>query len=302
MTRERTVDVAIHRVSGDEVRPIGDTLAVEAPLELRVATPDRSEPRAVSLTMRTPGDDAALAVGYLVAEGIVYHRAQIVGVRSDGADAIVVALAESADLAPLSRTGVMSSACGVCGRTSVESLRVVPRWPLDVPCLTIAPSTIHALPARLREAQRLFDSTGGLHAAALFDASGELHTLAEDVGRHNAVDKVVGAQLLAGTLPAHDRILLVSGRASYELVAKAIMAGIPLLAAVGAPSSLAVSLAASYGLTLLGFVRDDRFNVYAGGARVTSSAFARSAPPLSNGTCPAPPAPSLRSKISTRSA
>jgi len=268
MAGERTIDVAVTRVRGERLAAGTDALAVEAPLEIRVRAPGMLAPRTVSVTMRTPGDDAELAVGLLVAEGLVRDRAEVVDVRQCDPGAVRVTLAGAVDLSTLERSGVTTSACGVCGKTSRDALRPTAAWPLADDAPAIDASLVHTLPGLLREAQAVFDRTGGLHAAGLFDASGALLCLREDVGRHNAVDKIVGAQLLAGALPARDRVLLVSGRASYELALKAVMAGIPVLAAVGAPSSLAVSLAVECGLTLLGFVRDDRYNVYAGAGRV----------------------------------
>jgi FdhD protein len=279
MPEERAIEVPIERVRGDERRHGVDVLAVEEPLEIRVQLGAHapSTRRTLSITMRTPGgerEDAELAVGFLVAEGIVRAEGDVVAVGPCGSpsrptpNAIRVTLAGDADLGSLDRHGVTTSACGVCGKTSLDALRPTPTWPLPADEPVVAPSVIHGLPAALRDAQAVFRRTGGLHAAALFSADGALRCLREDVGRHNAVDKVVGASLLAGRLPAHDALLLVSGRASFELVLKAVMAGVPVLAAVGAPSSLAVSLAAESGLTLLGFVRDDRFNVYSGAGRL----------------------------------
>jgi FdhD protein len=276
----RTVEVPIERLRGDASRAGVDAVAVEEPLEIRVQLGAHAPGtrRTLSVTMRTPGgerEDAELAVGLLVSEGVVRGLDDVVDARRCGPDArpapntIRVTLAGSADLSSMSRRGVTTSACGVCGKTSLDALRPTPAWALPPDAPSLEPSVIHGLGAALRDAQEVFDRTGGLHAAALFDAGGALQSLREDVGRHNAVDKVVGAQLLAGRLPAHDRLLFVSGRASFELVLKAVMAGIPALAAVGAPSSLAVSLAAESGLTLLGFVRDGRFNVYAGGHRLS---------------------------------
>jgi len=269
----------VARVRGAELAPAHDALAVEEPLEIRlhVETARRIVHETVSVTMRTPGDDAELAVGYLHAEGIVRTRAEIADVHvcdvADGcgvhhAIRICLVPGTAVDLGRLARHAYTTSACGVCGKTSLAALAPVLRAlpPADTPLVDA--TVIHALPSALRAAQAVFARTGGLHAAALFDAEGALRCLREDVGRHNAVDKVVGAQLLADALPAHDRVLLVSGRASFELVQKTAAAGIPVLAAVGAPSSLAVSLAEQAGLTLLGFVRDDRFNVYAGAARI----------------------------------
>jgi FdhD protein len=220
--------------------------------------------------MRTPGEDRELAVGFLFTEGLLRDRAQVAGVTSVGDDQVVVELAPGVPPPEprASRAFTTTSACGVCGRGSLEGLRATPPGPLVPGAPGLTEALVHALPAALRAAQATFAATGGLHAAGLFDAAGALLLAREDVGRHNAVDKVIGARFLTGALPAATTILAVSGRASFELVQKALMAQIPVLAAVGAPSSLAVSLAAEAGMTLLGFVRDDRFNVYSGPERL----------------------------------
>ena len=278
-TSSSTIDIRIVRVVGEAREAREDALAVEEPLEIRLVwgTPSEKRQKSLSITMRTPGDDVALALGFLVAEGIVTSSGDVAdaahcgnSVRDDGTTNIVkVTLAPQRhfDMERLERHFYTSSSCGVCGKTSLEAVRSAPHAPIGLgPRVT--PDIVHALPATLQAAQAAFARTGGLHAAGLFDAGGHLIALREDVGRHNAVDKVVGDQLRAGALPAHDRILLVSGRASFELVQKALMAGIAVLAAVGAPSSLAVELAKAESMTVLGFVRDGRFNVYAGEERL----------------------------------
>lgn len=269
-----TATVQMARIDRAGQRHHADLLAVEEPLEIRLGHVGRRDQRVVSVTMRTPGHDTELAAGFLFTEGILADPRQILTIRPCCSNRVVrVALRPEVevDLKRLDRHFYTASSCGVCGKTSLEAVRVqvAQRSPSGRPQLDGA--MIHRLPERLRAAQAVFDRTGGLHAAALFDPSGTLLALREDVGRHNAVDKLIGAEFLAGRVPLVDRLLLVSGRASFELVQKAAVAGIPVLAAVGAPSSLAVELAQDQGMTVLGFVRHDRFNVYSGSERLASS-------------------------------
>jgi FdhD protein len=266
-------DVRVCRISASGLSFQSDELAVEEPLEVRLGcdVDGRRVHRAVSITMRTPGHDPELAVGFLFTEGVIVAREQVAGVRAcGGANVVRVDLAPgvAVDLSRLERHFYTSSSCGVCGKASLEAVRVCTRSRLPEGTPVVESAVIHRLPEALRTAQAVFDRTGGLHAAALFDAEGNLLCLREDVGRHNALDKLIGVQFLAGSTPLSESLLLLSGRASFELVQKAAVAGIPILAAVGAPSSLAVSLAREHGLTVLGFVRQDRFNIYTGAARI----------------------------------
>ena len=262
--KRNILTVPVRRVHGSMIEAVQDLVAVEEPLEIRIGD------KPISITMRTPGHDVELAAGFLFGEGILAGASDLEGIEGNGANVVTVLLRPGVDVdhARLERNFYTTSSCGVCGKASIEAIHATGCMVLERDGFTTSSGTVHGLPGELRQSQAVFDHTGGLHAAALFDASGKLCGVREDVGRHNAVDKVIGAEALAGRTPVHNRMLLVSGRASFELVQKALMAGIPLLAAVGAPSSLAVELARRFQLTLLGFVRDDRFNVYAGEWRV----------------------------------
>ncbi len=266
-TRRRIVR---RTAEGSTVRQ--DTLAVEEPLQIRV------DGQAFTVTMRTPGDDVDLVHGFLLAEGIVAEREHVhvmrycAGADDDGVNSynvIDVELGPGAVPAHRQRSFLATSACGVCGTTSIDDVETVTLYPPERDPVTVDADTVTELPGRLRERQKVFASTGGLHAAGLFLPDGELLALREDVGRHNAVDKVLGAALREGRVPLNGRVLMLSGRASFELVQKAAMAGVPVVAAVSAPSSLAVDLAERSGITLIGFVRDGGLNVYTRADRVT---------------------------------
>ncbi|MFE8947932.1 formate dehydrogenase accessory sulfurtransferase FdhD [Streptomyces sp. NPDC007856] len=250
-----------------------DTLAAEEPMEIRVGG------RPLTVTMRTPGDDFDHAAGFLAGEGVVHAAGEVTGIRycagatADGRNTynvVDVGLAPGVAVpgASLERNFYTTSSCGLCGKASLDAVRMATRWSVAEDALRVGPELLASLPGKLRAAQKVFDSTGGLHAAGLFTADGELLCMREDVGRHNAVDKVVGHALRSDLLPLRGTLLMVSGRASFELVQKAVLAGIPLLAAVSAPSSLAVDLAAESGLTLVGFLRGTSMNVYAGAERL----------------------------------
>ena len=285
----RTARRRITRITLDagQVSDRADLLAGEEPLGIRIGG------QAVTLTMRTPGDDIDLAAGFLLAEGIVSEPGDIAAIRicsgeqcghgehegaadEDGARESIgniadVTLRDGADWQAPRRNFLATSACGVCGKASIADLRTASRYDLRADQARVSAATVAELPGQLRDAQRVFDRTGGLHAAGLFGADGRLLVIREDVGRHNAVDKVLGWALRAGRVPLSGCVLLVSGRASFELVQKAVVGGIPVLAAVSAPSSLAADLAADAGLTLIGFLRGGSMNVYAHPYRIVAS-------------------------------
>jgi FdhD protein len=269
------VRTAVATYEAGSVERRSDLLAAEEPLEMRVSSEEggRRVRHSVAVTMRTPGHDFELVAGFFLSEGIVAEREAIWTIahcqEDEEQNVVEVHLKPGVPFDPrrFSRNVYTTSSCGVCGKTSIDLVRTTCPAP-PVGRERIAREVLTGMPETLRRAQPLFSRTGGLHAAGLFDASGRLLLLHEDVGRHNALDKLIGTLLLDGALPASDLLLLVSGRASFELVQKALAAGIPVLAAVGAPSSLAVELARELGLTLVGFLRDGRFNVYAGEERI----------------------------------
>jgi FdhD protein len=272
--RHVTVRRRVQHLTADQAITRPETLAVEEPLEIRVnGTP-------VTVTMRTPGCDIELAQGFLLTEGVIGSREDVLTIRycrgrgEDGANAYNVL---DVTLAPgvkppdldVTRNFYTTSSCGVCGKASLDAVRLISRYSPGADPITVAAATLKAMPGQLRSAQKVFATTGGLHAAALFDAQGVMLAVREDVGRHNAVDKVIGWALEHQRIPPTGCVLLVSGRASFELTQKALLAGIPVLAAVSAPSSLAVSLADESGITLVAFLREDSMNVYTRADRIT---------------------------------
>lgn len=272
--------VRVRRVSTESARPADDLVAVEEPMEIRVAfgPEDSRAARSLSVTMRTPGSDFELAVGFLFTEGILTEAVQVRSVEFCGppvpgrrtSNIVRVDLAPDVkvDLERLQRHFFTTSSCGICGKASLDALHVhgIETTHPDRPC--VDGEVIRGLPGRLREGQALFDRTGGLHAAALFEPDGTRLALREDVGRHNAVDKLLGWAFREGRTPLVDRLMVVSGRASFEILQKALVAGVPILVAVGAPSSLAVEMAERFGMTLVGFASDRRYNLYSGAQRI----------------------------------
>ncbi|HZY98079.1 MAG TPA: formate dehydrogenase accessory sulfurtransferase FdhD [Candidatus Baltobacteraceae bacterium] len=267
----------VFALDGASTKRKHDAVVTEEPLEIRLVA--RGVTRTLAITMRTPGNDFELAAGFVYNEGVVHARSEIAGINyclDPAVDLdqrynivnVELSAATLPDLDRLERHFTTSSACGVCGRAQLDSLRDLGVEPLD-DGVRIDAATLYALPDRMREAQRVFESTGGLHAAALFDASGVVKTVREDVGRHNAVDKLVGWGLLDGRLPLSGSILMVSGRAGYEILQKSAVARIPIVCSVSAPSSLAVDLAREFNVTLVGFLRGERANVYAGSERIS---------------------------------
>jgi len=283
MPLDGTKFVNIVGVSSTDLKSETDLVAVEEPLDIRVGyvRDGKRDARTLSITMRTPGHDFDLAAGFLFSEGIIQNVCQISGIRFCGVPApgstqrnvVRVDLTADAvfDFQRLERHFYTTSSCGVCGKTSLEALQTTCDPSPIIDDLVISRNLIQEMPGQLRKAQSVFDQTGGLHASALFDVDGNIISIREDVGRHNALDKLIGAELMKSNMPLSNFLLLVSGRASFELVQKAVMARIPVLAAVGAPSSLAVELATRFNVTLLGFVRESRFNIYSAQGRISGT-------------------------------
>lgn len=263
--------IKIKKINAGEQTEVDDELAVEEPLEIQLAwqEPTGHVQKNISVTMRTPGHDAELAAGFLFTEGIIQHIDQIQHIHPQQ-NSVLVTLAAGVipTLQQAERNFYTSSSCGVCGKTGIDAIKTVPVYAQQPDTISLPASTFYGLQQTIQKKQVVFESTGGLHAAALFEANGQYILLREDVGRHNAVDKVIGAALQNRQLPLHQHILLLSGRAGFELIQKAVMAGIRIIAAVGAPSSLAVELATEHNITLIGFLRNERFNVYSGAQRV----------------------------------
>lgn len=275
MSRPAATLISITKMTASAVSEADDMLAAEEPLEIRLeyGPEDGRIQKSISVTMRTPGNDFELASGFLYTEGIIHHGSDITGIKHcNGANENVVRVMLSPsvqpDISKLERNFYTTSSCGVCGKSSIEAVRTTCNIPPSEDTLQVSSALVYTLPDTLRQQQAVFDSTGGLHASALFDMEGNILLMREDVGRHNALDKLIGAALETGMLPLDNHILLLSGRASFELIQKAIMAGIKIVAAVGAPSSLAAQMADENGMTLIGFLRGERFNIYTGGQRV----------------------------------
>jgi FdhD protein len=291
-TDDPMLQITIERVTGQTSRQVLDSLAIEEPLEIQIAYgPQRlRRTRSISVTMRTPGKDFDLAAGFLMTEGVIRDANDITQITDAGDsfsegnptpqamdplklgskwNVVRVELGTDVEVsvANLQRNFYTTSSCGICGKASLLALRTVcpPRAKNN---LTVDAQLLYDLPGRLRASQGVFDRTGGLHAAGLFDSAGNLSAIREDVGRHNAVDKLIGSEFLADRTPLRDRLLLLSGRASFELLQKALMGGLPMVVAVGAPSSLAVQVAKEFDITLVGFLREDHFNIYHGSERI----------------------------------
>ncbi len=270
----------IIRFTQETTQETQDQVAVEEPLQILLSATRHSPPvnrKNIAITMRTPGDDKALALGFLYSEGIISINNKI-NVKQEGDNQVLVEVIGKleGDIGHLDRHFYATSSCGVCGKASLEAVRAIciPEWPAKA--LKISKSVILSLPLKMATMQSTFNTTGGLHAVALFDNDGQLMDTKEDIGRHNALDKLIGSYLLdtnmePDRLPLKSNILLLSGRASFELIQKAVMAGIKVVLAIGAPSSLAISLAEDHDVTLVGFLKENRFNVYTGGERISLS-------------------------------
>ncbi len=279
-TNQSSIKVPVKRTENNQYTDDSDWLVVEEPLEIRLSqgSDEDRQTHSISVTMRTPGADFDLAAGFLLTEGIIQRSTDIQSMgyttdqRTDSLSQNIVVANLAAgidfDIDTLQRNFYATSSCGVCGKASLEALAFESSYKVNGDQLLIDQATLNSLPDRLATRQKTFARTGGLHAAAVFDAQGQLLEVREDVGRHNAVDKLIGAMLRSGKLPLWNLGILTSGRTSFEILQKARMAGCPMVAAVGAPSSLAVDLAWEFDMTLIGFLRDRRFNIYTGPARI----------------------------------
>ncbi|MBX7241003.1 MAG: formate dehydrogenase accessory sulfurtransferase FdhD [Bacteroidia bacterium] len=268
----QTISHTVFRLKENCLTSVQDILAIEEPLEISILYYNQDIPvvKNISITMRTPGNDIWLAIGFLYTEGIVSSPESIENIIQKSENEVLVSLKKeySFDLSGLERHFYTSSSCGVCGKTSVEAIRTLKKDYRSDTHFILKKEIITRLNDTVRESQSVFEATGGLHASALFTPEGKLEALAEDVGRHNALDKLIGRQFLQKDLPLKDKVLFLSGRASFELIQKAAMAEIPVICALGAPSSLAVALAEKANMTLVGFVKPHSFNIYCGKERI----------------------------------
>lgn len=267
-------EIGIQRITSGTITEIHDKVAIEEPLEIQLAysTPTGHLQKNIAVTMRTPGNDEELAAGFLFTEGIINTTIAIKEIKQNTADENRVLVTLHENILPLlsnaTRNFYTTSSCGICGKASIDAISTISIYEEETDQLYINASKLYHLQDSIKKQQKVFEDTGGIHASALFDPEGNFIMLREDVGRHNALDKIIGAAVLAKQLPLNNCILFLSGRASFELVQKGMMAGIKIIAAVGAPSSLAVELAKETDITLIGFLRHDRFNIYSGKQRI----------------------------------
>ncbi len=273
MANKQVEHISIQRISAGELTEADDKVAVEEPLEIQLvySTSTGRMHKNIAVTMRTPGNDEELAAGFLFTEGIIQNAAGIQEIKQIDENRVIITLPENIIpvLGNAARNFYTTSSCGICGKASINAINTVSQFNNEKDNISINSSVLYHLQDQLKEQQLIFEDTGGIHASALFDLNGNFIMLREDVGRHNALDKIIGAAFLKNELPSNNCILFLSGRASFELVQKAVMAGIKVIAAVGAPSSLAVEMAKETGITLIGFLRNDRFNIYTGNKRIT---------------------------------
>lgn len=266
--------IKITRVTGKGKWETNDQLVVEEPLEIQVlyGSAETRTTKVISVTMRTPGNDEELATGFLFTEGIINNRNQVTGIQRDRGDEnkVIVILRDTAvpNLQTAERNFYTTSSCGVCGKSGIDAVKTVSIYGQHEDVMKVSAAVFYGLPIALKKSQELFENTGGLHASSLFDVNGTMELIREDVGRHNALDKIIGACFFNDHLPLDNKILLLSGRASFELIQKANMAGIKMVASIGAPSSLAVQMAEEFGITLIGFLGQEKFNIYSAGHRV----------------------------------
>ena len=274
MKDRRIEHISIHKINSGEINETEDKVAVEEPLQIQLeySTASGRMLKNIAVTMCTPGNDEELAAGFLFTEGIIKNAQAISEIKRSAADENIVQVILKENIIPAlgnaARNFYTTSSCGICGKASIDAINTVSVFAAQKDSVIINATVLYNLQDKIKEQQQVFEDTGGIHASALFDTSGKFMTLREDVGRHNALDKIIGAALMKNELPLNNCLLFLSGRASFELVQKAVMAGIKVIAAVGAPSSLAVELAKENEITLIGFLKKDRFNIYSGKERI----------------------------------